>query len=254
MTRRVNIDNLRSVDPVTLDIVVQEPLRRPLVQLTLGTVADMCALSEVESLPKNLRKQLQTFTERMGPEIADLPDGEPFLLLLADFEALPPARIPVVLRNHFAPQLEQRHELKTRVQALLDSWSKEPSEVVVPGTGKPLIHRVKKAEPPTAAAAKAAPKPRAPAGEKAPKATRAAPVKFVDQDRQKWIRDTVLERLDDYMEQGLREDVLIAGVKHRGRAHYPDMTNPEVLGVMRDLGTAGRVKQSAGRWRRMMTW
>ena len=110
---------------------------------------------------------------------------------------------------------------------------------------------------PLTAAAPKAPKARAAAGEKAagaPKATRAAPVKFVDQDRQKWIRDTVLERLDDYMEQGLREDVLIAGVKHRCRAHYPDITTPEVLSVMRDLGTAGRVKQSAGRWRRMMTW
>lgn len=252
VTRRVHFDNLRSVDPETLDILIQDALRRPLVQLTTSTVADLCALSEVESLPKALRRALVAFAGRMGPEIADLPDGEPIVSLLGELEALPPARVPKVLRAHVAREIEARHELEGRIRALLDAWAKEEPEVVIPGSGKPVIHRVKVLEEPV----HGAPAPKAPKapGEKKAKAPRATPVKLVDRDRNAWIRDMVLERLEDYHEQGLREDVLVAGVRHRGRTQYPDLTGVEVVGVLRDLQTAGRVKHSAGRWKRNLGW
>lgn len=254
MTRRVLLENLRYVDPVTLDILVQDAFRRPLVQLSAITVADLMALAEVESLPKALRRGLVGFAERMGPEIRDLPDGEPFAEWLTELESLPAPKVPKQLRTFMLKEIEARFEVRPRVQAILDAWDREEPEVVVPGTGKPVIHRLKTAGVEGAPA----PLPRAPKAEgaakvaKAPKVPKAAPVKLVDNDRLTWVRDVVLERLADYIEQGLREDVLLAGIKHRARADYPDLTPPEVIGVLKDLQTAGRVRHSAGRWRRVL--
>lgn len=258
MSRRVQpIENLRNSDPVTLEILLGEALRRPLVQVHGATLADMIALADVEALPKALRQSLQAFANRMVLEIHDLPVGEPFEQFLAELESLEPALVPQRLRDGIAAEVEHRGELvRRRAEPVLARWREIPPDVITLGTGKPLIHRVKTHAAPDETRAKRtslpAGVPRAVRAEAAPKATRAAPTKFVDEDRQQWLVQVLLERLADYLEQGLREDVLIAGVRHRARADYPDMTGAEVTAALRDLQTSGRVKHSAGRWRRVL--
>jgi hypothetical protein len=253
---RMHVEAIRRLDPVTLEISVAEPLRRPLVQLSAETIAGMMALPDAEVLPKALRKQLAGFADRMVQEIIDLPDIA-FEELLRDLQALEPAHVPMSLRNAVAAEIEMRPELtKAKIRDLLGLWENVQPQPVQLGSGRPVILRAK-----TAAAPEEPVRRPRPAGgtsprthtEAAPKAVRQAPVKLVDEERRRWVVDQLLERLAEYMEQGLREDVLVAGVRHRARADYPDMTPVEIVGVLRELGNAGRVRHSAGRWKRVLS-
>lgn len=256
MTRRLHLE-LRHADPVTLEILVSEPLRRPIGQLSAATVADMVALSEVELPNKALHKQLVAFTERMAREVADLPNGEPIESWLAELAAVDPARVPEPLRRAIAAEAQRDGRdaaVRVRAQQLLDGFAATPAAPVVLGSGKPSIQRMR-TEPVIPEQLRRAPAgARAPreARERAPKPARPAPTRTIDIDRHNRIVELCLERLDDYREQGLKEDVLVAGVKHRARNEYPDLTPAEITGVLRELAATGRVKQSAGRWRRIL--
>jgi hypothetical protein len=254
LTRRVHLDNLRSSDPVTLEIVVQEALRRPLVQLSAETIADMVALAEVESLPKALKRAFAGFADRTAPEIADLPSGEPIGEFLEELEAVDPAKVPRKLREVMAAEGQGLRLLveRERILNLVARWSDTPPEPVVLGQGRgPVIHRMRTAQAPVEPKAK--PTPRGDRSDEPVKKAKPVPrPKLVDEDRHKWITDLLLDRLADYLEQGLREDVLIAGVRHRARAEYPDITAPEITGILRELQDASRVRHAAGRWRRVL--
>lgn len=256
MSRRVHLDNLRASDPTTLDILVQETLRRPIVQVSAATIADIVALAECTALPKSLRPSLQRFADRVGPEIADLPPGEPFESFLAEIEQIPAEKVPAPMRTALANESSNRIDYRARLDAMLAVINEVPPETVVPGTAKTKIQRMKTT---TDADNEIADRPRSPRTPKAKSATNAdgkpakvAPIKYVDVDRQKWVTDQLLERLSEYVESGLREDVLLAGLRHRARAEYPDLNPPEILGVLRALQDGGRVKHSAGRWRRVI--
>jgi hypothetical protein len=184
-----------------------------------------------------------------------MPNGEPFDSFLAELAGLETTRVPNPVRVAVSREvdLDSRGEhSRQRVSDLLSRWSETPPAAVVLGTGKPQIQRMKtlNAEEPKKRAAT----PRAPRAEgtPAPKPARAAPVRVVDADRYQLLVDLCLERLSDYREHGLKEDVLVAGVRHRAKSDYPDVTVIEIMTVLRELQDGGRVRHSAGRWKRVL--
>jgi hypothetical protein len=258
LSRKVHLDTLRSCDPVTLEVTVAEPLRRPLVQLSGQTIADLIALKDVEALSKSLRRGFALFADRVIPELADLPLAD-LVILLDELEALEPSIIPVELRDALYVESEERDEVvRARMKALVDGWRLVPPAPIVLGKGKPpVIHRVRNHDADADQAARRRERrPIMGSGSERPpreaKIPREKPVKLVDVDRVNWLNEILLERLSDYLEQGLREDVLVAGVKHRARADYPDLTPVEILTALRELQDNNRVKHSAGRWRRVI--
>ena len=68
------------------------------------------------------------------------------------------------------------------------------------------------------------------------------------------LSELCLERLGQAHESGLKEAVLIAGVRHRARETYPNVNPHEVTGVLKTLKEQGRVRYSAGRWSRASAW
>ena len=60
--------------------------------------------------------------------------------------------------------------------------------------------------------------------------------------------DLVLEKLARASENGLGEQVLIAGLRHQAKGRYPDLQASEVTAVLRALRDHGTVRHSAGRW------
>jgi hypothetical protein len=251
VTRRVHLDGLREADPTTLEILVADAVRRPIVQIDASTLSDLVALAEVETLPKSLRSALKGFADRMPQEIADLPEGEPYDSFLAELDHVPPERVPRSIRAVLEIEADRKDRdarARERTRAVLARCAEAPPEDVTPGSGKPSITRLR-----TAAedAPKATPKRPPTTGA----VTRKAPVpraKVIDVDRHAWLVENVLDRLGEYLEQGLREEVLIAGIKHRARANYPDLTHAEIGAVLRELASSGRVRSQAGRWRRII--
>ena len=251
---RLHEADLRRADPLMLEIRLAEPLRRPIVQLSTPTMLDMVALAAVETLPKALRRSLGAFADRMSNELTDLPP-EPFGEIVRDLEATEPSLVPEPVRAMFVREVERsdREPYLARVVALKEAWEPVTPEVVVPGTGKPVVMKAKTTpvgddmarRPPVTRASGGAPRPAA-----APKA--AKPVRLVDEDRQRRLVELALDRLADHPEGGLREDVLVAGIRHRVKDHYADVTPFEIIAVLRGLGEAGRVRHSAGRWMRVM--
>jgi hypothetical protein len=61
------------------------------------------------------------------------------------------------------------------------------------------------------------------------------------------VREYVLERLQNYGHDGLKEAIVVAGSRHR--APWKDLTEKEVLSVLRQMERDGNVRHSAGRWR-----
>ena len=257
MTRRLHLDDLRHCDPVTLDIQVQEPLRRPIVQLSAATIADMVALSEIESLSRLLRQRLVAFTERMSREVVDLPNGEPVESFLTELGELAPERVPTAVREavaHEATRDSRADGVRAHASELVTRWSGTPPVAAAPGTSKPKIQRMTPIEAPEdkpkrTPAHMREEVPREPTPKAAP---RVAPVKVVDEDRRKMLVELCLDRLTDYREQGLKEDVLVAGIRHRARTEYADVSPLEIVGVLKELQEVGRVRHSAGRWKRVV--
>jgi hypothetical protein len=68
----------------------------------------------------------------------------------------------------------------------------------------------------------------------------------VDTRREEWIREDVISRLVNYGAKGLKEPIVVAGARHR--SPWKDMTETEVLAVLRKLKREGRLRDSAGRW------
>jgi len=256
VSRRVHIDHLRQLDPVVLNITVQDAVRSPVTQLSGPTIAAMIAFADADFLPKALKGQFQDFANRVPRELADLPHGGPMEEILAELDKLEPEFVPAVLRTAAVKQAEQRPAYRSRWEALTEKWSAVEPTPITPVAPQMVVHRVHKTaspEEPKRRAASAAPRGSGSStSAAAPKVPRAAPVKFVDQDRHKWLSEQALERLSEYLEQGLREDVLVTGLRHRARAQYPDLTPLEIVGVLKELANSGRVRVSAGRWKRVI--
>lgn len=269
MRRRLHIDNLRTSDPVTLEVLVGDALRRPLSQLDPRTVTDLMALSEVEALPRGLRNDIEKFSARMAREIRDLPDsGEAGIPgLCEDLLALPAGRVPACLRQTLTEESERegRAEVsRKRLAGVLESVSEtEPEEV---GIGRIQAKIVRAAAPPPPKVVRG--KVRGGRGEPAARRTRAsgeaAPKKaqpdnklnlpgrtLVDEARQAWLSEQILERLGN-SNSGLKEIVLLAGLTHRARAEFPDLRKSEIKVVLEQMEANGLLSHSAGRWSRKL--
>lgn len=244
MRGRIHIDELRSTDPKTLEIVIQDALRKPIRQLTPETLADLVALSEVDALPKNLRRDLGVFAGRVGQEIADLPDGPVIKEFLGGLDELDAPRVPETIRDY----IQRESEREARAEAdrelatgLLEKWKEvEPDSVALPST-EPRIQRGE-------AVSEDAPKARS-RSRSSGSAKKAAPID--DIDRTRWISSACLERLTPYREAGLAEPVLVAGIRKEAEDAYPDLMPWEITKVLRTLQDNGQVRRSAGRWARV---
>ncbi len=239
---RISIGGLRKADPTHLSILTQDVLRRPVTQIEPGTLADLLALSEIpEQLPTTMAKDLGRFRDQMIREIGDLPDGTGLADLLGEFMALDASRIPGTLRQGLKDSCgESKHEeVAPAFEKLQSHWDGvQPSDLVLPRAAP---------APSAAAATKAAGKPSRPATQVVPtkRPARRTAVQ-VDTRREDWVREDVMSRLVNYPGRGLKEPILVAGSRHR--SPYKDLTESEVLAVLRKLKREGRVRFSAGRW------
>ncbi|MEL6346872.1 MAG: hypothetical protein AAFV53_27410, partial [Myxococcota bacterium] len=68
----------------------------------------------------------------------------------------------------------------------------------------------------------------------------------VDDRRAEWIEEDVIDRLSNYGNRGLKESIIVAGSRHR--ASWEDLSEAEILAVLRRLKRESKVRYSAGRW------
>jgi hypothetical protein len=240
LKKRVSMAGLRSADPTTLLVLTQDILTVPLVRLDPNTLADLLALSELEDgLPLQLKRDLAHFRPQMFREMSDLPDGIALVDWVVDMQAVQSERAPQCLRDALIRLRGERRQADSleAIDALAERWAiAEPSPVVL---RKPADRQNPVATPKL----KVLPPVKAP---KAPKAGAGVPAAQKDTRREEWIAEDVLARLRNYASAGLKESVVVAGARHR--APWKDMTEAEVLAVLRQLARDGRVRTSAGRW------
>ena len=142
--RRLRVDNLRGMDPMTLEINVAEPLRRPPAQLEPATMADLMALTEVEELSSGLSTQIRAFADRVATDAADIPDGEPFVTWLGELRSIGGPGVCTTLRA--VVETESVSESRTSASRaaaaeLLAEWADVAPEPFELGTGKARVQR-----------------------------------------------------------------------------------------------------------------
>jgi hypothetical protein len=263
---RADMEGLRSSDPVTLSVLCQDLLRRPLIQLTPRTLCDLLALSEIEDLPKQLRRDLFVFREQMVREFNDMPEGLVIGEYLEELTEMDPGQIPDCLRVAVIERGEAaaRHPASApHIEALLTSFEEHEAEFLDPG-GKAQKVKVHQFDVPDSHKApderskkKRTRSPRAESEEeggdtparkssyKGNPTTKLPMRSSKDPERALWIRMDINERLGNHS-KGLKQAVLLAGARHR--CPWDDLAGEEVLAVLRAMAREGKVKNSAGRW------
>jgi hypothetical protein len=246
MHRRAKLHPLRGKDPTTLEVQLQDLLRRPLGQLEPLNVLDILALNELEEPPKSLKMGLGDFARRMAREVADLPNGKSWDAFIDELAALDAEMVPLSFRKLLAEDLVRGEREAGKAPDLIASWEGNEPKAFEIAAGSAKVLRAPKA----AAATKT--------GAKKPAAKRKStkkPAKPIDHDRVNLLTQLCMERLGEVTsETGLKEMVLVAGVRHRAKAQYPYVTPAEVTTVLKNLKLAGRVRYSAGRWMRASRW
>lgn len=234
----VSVAGLRRADPIALQVLTQDVLRTPLVRIEPGTLADLLALSELgtDQLPGSMVKELTRFRAQMFREISDLPDGIAMISFVDGLMGLAALALPACLREQVETLVGERKDPDTvaALQALRDRAATAPPQAVV------LPRQPEKTSPNRAQVTRIAPV-------KAPetRTARSVEARVVEDTRGEWIEGDVLDRLRHYP-SGLKEAIVVAGARHR--APWQDMTDEEVLKVLRRLKREGRTRFSAGRW------
>ena len=258
---RIAVGGLRKANPTHLTVLVEGVLRTPVMQLDPRTFADMMALSEIPNqIPTQLARQLTAFAERMQREIGDLPDGPPLAEFLRDLAGVPPHAQPECLRAGVREVCaECKHEdVVPAFEALERHWaSEEPIEVELPKAPAPAPKRAAPAVKPRRASSRASSSASsADSSESGPSIEvlkpvsgprrRKSPRANTDSRREDWMREDVLSRLVNYGSRGLKQEIIVAGTRHR--APFDDLSEGEVLAILRKMKREGRVRFSAGRW------
>jgi hypothetical protein len=254
---RIAVDGLRNSNPSTLAVMVDGVLRTPVQQLNPRTFADLMALSEIpEQLPAGLAKSLSEVRDRMMREVADIPDGAPMASFLRDLVEVAPSAQSASLREGLRTICaESTHEdVVPAFEALEGHWAtEEPIEIVLPKDPAAAPKAAPAAvRPRRASSAKAAsPEAAAPVIEvlepvDAKPRRRAGAAAVADTRREDWMREDVVSRLKNYGSRGLKQEIIVAGTRHR--APWDDLTEKEVLAILRKMKREGRVRFSAGRW------
>lgn len=237
--KRAHIEGLRKSDPITLSVLVQDLVRKPLVGLDTRSLADLFALAEQETLPVDLLRDLRKFREQMLREIADLPDGHVLQEWLEEFLGIPSERVPVVLRQALLGRSEDVG-IRPETLALLERVEEHFAQNDAAGVEivQTAVKTVQKG--PNVLSPEERRKRRAATGAKRVPKTAADPA------REKWIQADLLERLENYGSRGLKQAMLLAGAKHR--APWGDLKDTEIMAVLRDLERRGKVQKSTNRW------
>ncbi|MBW1878357.1 MAG: hypothetical protein JRI25_08770 [Deltaproteobacteria bacterium] len=243
MSRHIHIDNLRQTDPKTLEVLIQDAIRKPILQISPQTLTDLVALSELESLPKPLRRDLDVFAGRVSQEIADLPDGQVIREFLEALDEVDGAKVPDTIREYILRESTRdgrAPEGREHAQRLLVKWEALDPELVELSGIAPRIQQVEE-EPP----------------EEEHKAT-SKPKRKVKKRQEpenpelaKWLSTALLEKLTQYRDAGLAEAVLIAGIRKDAEHLYPTLMPWEINKILRTLQQAGQVRRTAGRWVRV---
>lgn len=253
--RRVRLDNLRGMDPVTLEVTVTDALRRPLGQLEPATLLDLLALADA-ALPPSLMGAAERFRDRIAREITDIPDGPPWVTFLAELGEVTAARVPAWLRERIADEAtrETRPPISGRqAEPLLASWVDLPPEPFALGNRGVRVARAAAPPPPDAP-----PEPRArrapgePRPAAAPKPKRVAPV--LDEERAQLLIQIVQERLARSNDGGLSEAILLISARKQAQATDPAVGQADVTAAIRTLEARGVVKRSAGRVSLVHRW
>jgi hypothetical protein len=246
---RLNVDNLRASPAGTIAALTQDVVRQHVERIEPSCIADLFALSELE-LPAALSSDLRGWAAKATREIHDLPEGEVRSAFLAELAELPAADVPQALRA-VVEGLAARGGADTasRVQALTESWAATPpAPVVLPvpkARSSAPVQSASAARTTTAEGAAA----RRTVASKTPRAgTPKTPARDVDPRRAEWVRQDVVRRLGspEYAERGLRESILLAGIRHR--SPYSDLTDAEIKSELRRMEKDRRVKHTADRW------
>ncbi len=249
---RSHVEGLRTSDPGTLAVLVQDLVRLPLGRLDLRSVCDLVALAELEELTGPLRRDLQRFRDRILREMADLPDGSVLQEFLDGLAGIPAWRVPETVRQAVVERDNGGLGSSTalRVQELKAAWAAEAPRPPRPGTGRRI--RVQQAADQEVEAGARSPGGVVRSGRrttterKGARRPRRAPVSR-DPRREEWIREDVLDRLRNYRHNGLKESILVAGACHR--SPFSDLTEAEVQAVLRRMEREGLVRRSQGRLR-----
>ncbi len=250
MQRRVRLDNLRGMDPITLEVTVTDALRRPLGQLEPATLVDLLALGDA-GLPPSLAAAAARFRDRIAREIADIPDGTPWASFLEELREVPAARVPTWLRDVLAAQAEREDRPPSwghKAAAIVAEWAAVPPEPFALGTRGVRVARATAAPPPETTDGRAPRLPkaaRAAASPAAPKPRR--PVRVVDEERAQRVTQLLQERLARYAEGGLAETVLMIGVRKQAQEDDPAVSVADVTAALKELEARGVVRRSAGR-------
>lgn len=231
--QRMSVEGLRTSSLSTLSVLVSDVIRQHVDRIDPACVADLFALVEL-SVGGAIGVDLEVWATRAEREIADLPDGSARATFVAELATLPPERVPARLRAA-VEGLEARSQgmVAERVAAARELWAATPPEVVV----LPV---------PKASGGKAAGEKKV-AAVKAPRAAR-TPAAMVDPRRAEWVREDVVVRLGsrEYIERGLKESILVAGIRHR--SPYKDLTSEEVMAELRKLERERKLKHTGDRW------
>jgi hypothetical protein len=238
--KRVAVGGLRTADPNTLSVLTQDVLRLPASQIDRNTLVDLLALAEIpDQVGGQLAIELGRFRDQMFREFADLPDGPPLAEFCAEIGALPASQVPEGTRAAIGGLLGdlRTEEARDGVSALITHWESEaPAALVIP-VAAPAVSPAKLT---------GAGKPRKEVVKPKAKPTRKRTTTKVDSRREEWIREDSLSRLGGYGARGLKQSIIVGGARHR--SPWPDLTEAEVLTILRKMKREGRVRFSAGRW------
>ncbi len=230
----MSIGGLRTADSTILSVLTQDVLRRPIGQIDRVTLCDLLALSEVpEQVTESMGRELSEFREQMFREIADLVDGPQLAEFAIELGEVAAAAVPECLRVNIRNLVEQRNHPDSigSLQATIAGWADTtPTAIALPQPGDVL------------ASISVAPVVTKTPAKKKTRRTRTV----VDERREEWIREDVCSRLVNYGSRGLKESIIVAGARHR--SPWKDLTEAEVLTILRKLKRENIVRYSAGRW------
>jgi hypothetical protein len=257
LSRRVPVLPLRGSDLTLLEVQLPDLLRRPIGQIAPVNVMDLIELAATEGRPRKLDRGLQLFVDGVRRQVADIPKGRSWDEFLDALGELSGSQVPLRFRAMLEEEAESTERNAPKVHALLERWSSEPPEPFPLGLQRARIQRAEMVQPrapmpePSTAprergGRKASGESASRSGTRAASTPRAKPT--IDIDRRDFVIDQCIERLARSSEKGLGEAVLVAGVRHAAREHYPDITPHEITTVLKQLKETSRVRYSAGRW------
>lgn len=252
--KQIAIQGLRRSDPDTLMVLTQDVLRATLSRIEAATLSDLLALSELDNgLPVALARDIKQFRSQMFREMSDLPDSPVLADFARDLGAVPPGRVPQSLRDEVARiATERKHpEASAALAELMRRWEGIDAEAVVLKIKPQASKTQARSTAPIGGPRPPLPPQRGPVKEKLPTVAPGekkprTPVAQVDERRVAWIEEELMSRLEQYGVAGLKEAVVVAAARHR--APWKDVTEDEVLTVLRRLKRENRLRFTSGRW------